>query len=134
MVTKEIDDHADFIFEVPPDPQTFDAVRRVVVSSLRTQYGDLIAGDIREHVRVDSVVLDPVEWHVEGAFDGDSEFGFEVMVDADGDATDDVLGYLRGCVDRRYGDTVDAQAVVYDSVSLRPRVWFVDAKVPATAD
>lgn len=130
MVAKDIDDHADFIFEVPPDPETFDVVRRVVVTSLRSQYGDLIADDIREHARVNTVELEPDEWIVEGTFDGDSDFGFDVVVDAHDDATGDVVGYLRECVDHRYGDVVDAEAVVYDSMSLRPRVWFVDAKIP----
>jgi hypothetical protein len=122
------------MFEVKPDRDTFDAVRRAVIVTLRSEYGRVLSDGVREHVRVDTVALDPAYWRVEGKLDGGRDFGFDVTVAAKTEANDEVLSYLRGRVDARYGDFVDADVVTFDKVSLRPNAWFVDAKIPASGD
>jgi len=138
------DDHlsttgnADFIFEVSPEPRVFDTVRRAIVDELEAEYTHLVGAEVREHVRVDVVDIDPAEWAVEGTLNGGHDVGFDVTIDADSQATGDVLEFLRDSIDDRYGPHVDPTVVVFDRVGLRPRAWFVDAKippsVPGTAD
>jgi len=45
-----------------------------------------------------------------------------------------VIEFLRERIDTRYGPHVDADAVVFERIGLRPRAWFVDAKVPPSID
>jgi len=126
--------HADFIFEVAPDPEVFDTVRRAIVDELEADYASVMGTDIREHIRVDVVDVDPASWVVEGKLNHGHDVAFEVTVPADTDATGDVLEYLRGRIDDRYGPHVDAGVVVFERIGLRPRAWFVDAKVPPSTD
>jgi len=132
MSSNFTDGEADFLFEVKPEREVFDVVRRSVIVTLREDYGRVLGDDVREHVRVDTVALNPAYWRVEGQLNGGRDFGFDVTVSADHAANEDVLGYLRARVDARYGDFVDPDVVTFDKVSLRPNAWFVDAKIPAS--
>lgn len=122
--------HADLIFEVAPNRDVFDTVRRAVVVTLRGEHGDVFDDDVREHVKIHVVDIDPSDWRVEGTLNDGHDIGFDVSVPAHADATADVLTYLRDRVDARYGGHVDADVVVFDEVSIRPNAWFVDAKIP----
>lgn len=128
--------HADFIFEVSPDGKTFDAVRRAIVDELEAEYTDVLAVNIREHIHVDVVDIDPDVWVVAGHLNGDipQEIQFEVEVPPNADAVGDVLNFLRKRVEDRYGPTVDADAVIFEKIGMRPRAWFIDAKVPPSTD
>lgn len=124
--------HADFIFEVDPDPRIFDTVRRAITDELEAEYADVLAVNVREHIHVDVVDIDPADWVVEGRLNGDipNTVDFEVRVPPDNEATGDVLEFLRDTIDARYGPHVDADVVVFEKIGMRPRAWFVDAKVP----
>lgn len=122
--------HADFMFEVEPDDDVFDTVRRAVVRRLRENHADVFGGGVREHVRVDVVDIDPATWHVEGRLNGGRDVSFAVEVRADTEATDAVTSHLRDTVMSRFGPHVDEQAVAFEKVDLRPAAWFVTAKVP----
>jgi hypothetical protein len=125
---------ADFIFEVDPDPAVFDTVRRAVVDELESEYQDVLSVDVREHIHVDVVDIDPCEWVVEGRLNGSipKAIDFEATVSADDDATDDVLAFLRSTVGDRFGPHVDPDVVAFEQIGMRPRAWFVDAKVPSS--
>jgi hypothetical protein len=128
--------HADFIFEVEPDPRIFDTVRRAIVDELEAEYSDVLAVNIREHIHVDVVDIDPADWVVTGRLNGDipDTFDFEVRVPPKTDTTGDVIEFLRDAIDDRYGPNVDADVVVFEKIGMRPRAWFVDAKVPPSVD
>lgn len=126
--------HADFIFEVSPDPTVFDTVRRAIVDELEADYTQVLGTDVREHIRVDVVDIDPSSWVVEGQLNGGRAVSFEVTIRADNEATGDVLEFLRRRIDDRYGPHVDPDVVVFERIGLRPRAWFVDAKVPPSID
>jgi len=126
--------YADFVFEVSPNPSIFDTVRRTIVAELEADYTDLLDTDLRTHVRVDVVEIDPSSWLVEGKLNHGHDVAFEVTMPADNGATGDVLEFLRGRIDDRYAPHVDAGVVVFTRIGLRPRAWFVDAKVPPSTD
>ncbi len=123
---------ADFIFEADPDPAVFDGVRRGVVRRIEEQHTDVFAVDIREHVRIDVIEVHAGTWHVSGVLDGRKDVDFEISIRAEADANAALIDYLRAAVDRRFAPAVDADAVSFKKIGMRPRAWFVDAVIPQT--
>jgi hypothetical protein len=128
------DGAADFIFEAAPDPDVFDVMRRDVVETLEEDYAHLIGTGVRNHARIDTVDIDPADWDVSGVLNGGQDVDFTVTLRANSDVTKDVLTYLRGVIDDRYGMIVRHEAVVFQRIGMRPNAWFVDAKIPPATD
>lgn len=132
------DDHlattgcADFIFEVDPDADVFDVVRRAIVDELEAEYADVLSVGVREHIRIDVVNIDPAEWVVEGALNGSTPgpIDFEVVIPANEEPNGEVIEHLRDAIDDRYAGHVDPEMVAFERIGMRPRAWFVDAKIP----
>lgn len=122
--------HADFVFEVAPDRDVFDTVRRAVLERLEDGYQDVVVDDVRTHLRIDTVRIEPSIWRVDGELNGGNDVDFGVRIRADTEATSDVLSYLRTRVDERYGSHVRSEVVAFERIGLRPNAWFVDAKIP----
>lgn len=125
---------ADFIFEARPDPEVFDEVRRAVTVRIEEEHTDVFPMDIRTHLRIDTIDVDPANWCVAGKLNGGHDVDFEITIRADNEATASLLSYLRGEVDDRFGPYVKAEAVAFERIGMRPNAWFVDAKIPHADD
>lgn len=121
---------ADFIFEARPDPDVFDDVRRAVTVRIEEDHSKVFPMDIRTHLRIDTIDVDPSTWHVGGILNGGHDVDFEIAIRADTDATQALIEYLRLEVDRRFGGYVDPDAVAFEKIGMRPNAWFVDGKIP----
>lgn len=126
--------HADLIFEVSPNPDAFDTVRRAIVQRLESDYSTVMVADLREHIRVDTIDVKAASWDVRGRLNNGHDVRFDVTLRSDTDATADVLDYLRDRLDDRFGPTIDPDPIVFERIGMRPSAWFVDAKVPPSAD
>jgi len=124
---------ATVVFRVDPDRRVFDAVRRAVVSSLSRDHADVFDPDgVREHCRVDAVVIEPPQWRVQGDLADGGGLNYDVTIPGAHDATADVRRYLRAAASDKFGDRVDAEALRFRKVDLKTQAWFVDARLPPT--
>jgi len=125
---------ADFIFEARPDPEVFDEVRRAVTVRIEEEHTDVFPMDIRTHLRIDTIDVDPATWQVAGKLNGGHDVDFQIAIRADNQATASLLSHLRREVDERFGPYVKAEAVAFERIGMRPNAWFVDAKIPQGTD
>lgn len=127
-----VDPSADLVFEVAPDVEVFDGVRKSVIDQLAREYTDVLAvEDVRGSIRIDVVELNAATWHVEATIDHDAGRNIDIETDVGSNeqAATKVMNYLRDRIEARYGDAIDTDAVGFASIDLRPAAWFVDARI-----